>query len=202
MTGRRLIGVLGLVSVLTVGSACGAVTDKATNKIAEKATEKALEHGSDANVDIDSKTGKVKVKAKDGSASWETDGKGNVKITGEDGDDTYSVGKGAKVPRGWPSSIKLPKGLVVISASTSKADGGSQFMVTGTVKGDGEKTFDAMLKSLQGAGFELDENNRTNMENGFSGSASATDSKHTAVILVSESESGTTFTAQVGPADD
>ena len=199
---RRLIGVLGLVSILAVGSACGKIAEKASNKVAEKATEKAIEQGSGAKVDIDPKTGKVKVKAKDGSGSFETDGEGNVKVTGKDGDSTYSAGKGAKIPAGWPSNVKLPSGLKVISSSTSKVEGGSQLMVTGTLKGDAEKIFDTMLASLKGAGFEIDENNATQMENGFSGSASAADSKNKVVILISESESGITFTAQSGPVND
>lgn len=196
MTTRRFIAGGALVLLVTMGAGCGKVTEKVTQKASEKATEKVLEKaaGGDANVDIDSKTGKVKIKDKNGDSSIEYDGEGNMKIKDKDGNSTYTTGKGAKLPADWPEALALPKGFTVVSSANSTTDGNKTVLVTSMGSGDAPKVLAGLEKQLKSAGYEISSNSNASGDQGFYGTLSGTKGSQDASVLVMESDGKITLT--------
>jgi hypothetical protein len=95
---RNLLALLGVLLVIT--TSCGSA--------AEQLTENAVENqlGDDANVDIDTDTGEVRIESDDGSA----------------------VFGGGEIPDGL--EIPVPDGGDVVSAFEGSNDGESQFAVS------------------------------------------------------------------------
>lgn len=107
-TTRTFVAV-GLALSMTLGlSACGKAAEKVSEKMAEKAAEKAA--GGDANVNIDSKDGSLKIETDDGS---------------------FSMGSAADVPADWPSDIPLPDGFSPEGHANMSADGETSITLTG-----------------------------------------------------------------------
>ncbi|HUW59670.1 MAG TPA: hypothetical protein VMZ06_01590 [Candidatus Bathyarchaeia archaeon] len=134
--------ILLLTAVLCLGPGCG---KKAAEVVAERAMENAMaKNGKDAEVNIDSKTGSMTIKSKDGNENVDIkmDGKGmTIKAKGEDGEtvstyssdgETYTMktegggpsmasGKGAKIPDGFPKDIPIYPGAEIQMVSADPA---------------------------------------------------------------------------------
>jgi len=134
--------ILLLTAVLCLGPGCG---KKASEVVAERAMENAMaKGGKKADVKIDSKTGSMTIKSKDGNENVDIkmDGSGmTIKSKGEDGEtvstyssdgETYGVktegggpsmafGKGAKAPDGFPKDIPIYPGAEIQMSSSDPA---------------------------------------------------------------------------------
>ena len=198
MTTRRFIAGTAIVALCTVGAGCGKVAEKVTQKASEKVLENAA--GGNAKVDIDPKTGKVKIKDKNGNSSVEYDGEGNMKIKDKNGDSTFTAGRGAKLPDDWPKALALPKGFTVVSSANNTTDGNKTVMVTSTGKGDSAKVHVAMENQLKSAGYTIDSNsnsNSTSGNGGFMGTVSASKGNQKVTVLVMESDGKIALTLNV-----
>lgn len=129
--------ILLLTVILCLAPGCG---KKASEVVAERAMENAMaKDGKEAEVNIDSKTGSMTIKSKDGSGDvdMKMDGSG-MTVKSKDGDgqtvstyssdgDTYTVntqggpsmayGKGAKAPDGFPKDIPIYPGAEIQMSS-------------------------------------------------------------------------------------
>lgn len=121
----RVVGSGLSVGLLVVGTAsCGKVADKASEKAAEKIAGDAV--GGD--VDIDPKTGEVKIKT-------------------DDGDFSFSGAEG-KVPDDWPSDIPLPDDLKVEGGYSGQTPDGKSHTLTGTTKKSVDEVYDFYISKM------------------------------------------------------
>ncbi|MCX5770743.1 MAG: hypothetical protein NTZ09_10790 [Candidatus Hydrogenedentes bacterium] len=158
--------------VLVIGPGCG---KKASDVAAERAMENAMaKDGQDAEVKIDSKTGSMSIKSKDGNEDVDIkmDGSGmTVKAKGENGEtvSTYSsdgatstvktegggasvvFGKGAKAPEGFPKDIPIYPGAEI---QMSSSDPASKTFVVQALSADGvDKVAEYYKKEMKSAGW-------------------------------------------------
>ncbi|MBW7864895.1 MAG: hypothetical protein GX580_06960 [Candidatus Hydrogenedens sp.] len=118
------------------GKAAEKATDKAAEKVAEKAAERALKSsGGGGRVDIDNKTGAVRVTGRDASgASYDIKSGASgdsvqMTQTTEEGTVTAQYGEGAKLPADFPKDVPVLDGLK-IEAAVANGDKG-EFTVSG-----------------------------------------------------------------------
>ncbi|MCC6663814.1 MAG: hypothetical protein IT375_08725 [Polyangiaceae bacterium] len=108
----------------------------ACSKIEEKMAEKAAEKATGGQVDIDSKTGKVKLKQK-----------------GPDGKESeVQLGEGSSVPADFPKAVPIYPGAKVMSAVTVSQ--GESHVVTLNTKDSTQQVLDFYKKNL--ASFKTD----------------------------------------------
>ena len=108
----------------------------ACSKIEEKMAEKAAEKATGGQVDIDSKTGKVKLKQK-----------------GPDGKESeVQLGEGSSVPADFPKAVPIYSGAKVMSAVTVSQ--GESHVVTLNTKDSTQQVLDFYKKNL--ASFKTD----------------------------------------------
>lgn len=129
MTTRKL---LLIATALTLAFGAGGC-----RKIEEKMTERAVEKATGGEVDIDSKTGQVKMKQK-----------------GPDGKETeVQLGGATQIPADFPKNVPIYPGAKVIAAvSISQGEGGH--MVTLTTPDSVAQVSDYYKKNL--TGFKVD----------------------------------------------
>lgn len=194
MTGRRtttIIAALGVTGMLLTTTGCGKVADKASEKVAEK----TIESQTGGSVDLDSSNGKMKIKTKDGEYSY-TDG--GVTAKTKDGSATY--GDNAKVPDGWPSDVEIPKGLKIGASSTQKADGGTEYLVSGTLgKGKAKSTYSSLSSSLKSNGYTLSDPAELTAGTGFTGTVTATKGNRKVSVMVNDTGDGTYVMLTIDP---
>jgi hypothetical protein len=119
------------VIVVSLGLGLGACS-----KIEEKMAEKAAEKATGGQVDIDSKTGKVKLKQK-----------------GPDGKESeVQLGEGSSVPADFPKAVPIYPGAKVMSAVTVSQ--GESHVVTLNTKDSTQQVLDFYKKNL--ASFKTD----------------------------------------------
>lgn len=119
------------VIVVSLGLGLGACS-----KIEEKMAEKAAEKATGGQVDIDSKTGKVKLKQK-----------------GPDGKESeVQLGEGSTVPADFPKAVPIYPGAKVMSAVTVSQ--GESHVVTLNTKDSTQQVLDFYKKNL--ASFKTD----------------------------------------------
>lgn len=114
---------------------CGKAADKAVEKAAEKAAEQALKPSGGGRVDIDNKTGEVRVTRRDASGvsvdvkSTASGESVEMTQTTEEGTVTAKFGEAAVLPADFPKDVPVPDGLKIQAAV---ANGGSgEFTVSG-----------------------------------------------------------------------
>jgi len=138
---------IGLVLFLTIAvftlTGCG---EKVAETLTERAMEKAMaEDGTEADVQLDAKTGSMSIKSKDGDKDVEVkieDGGMTIKskdgevvsMSSDDGETftmttgagkaSVAVGQGAKIPEGFPKDVPVYAGVKIHMASADP-DGGS-----------------------------------------------------------------------------
>lgn len=122
------------LAVALLAAGCGDDnTNKAAEKIAEKAIEKSAANGGnsgDVDVDINKDSGKVKVKSKDGEATFES---------------------GGDLPEWLSDDVPIPAGAKVM-ASLGSADGNYVQLAT---KGDARNVFEKFKSDLSDKGIDL-----------------------------------------------
>jgi len=161
-----------LMVILCLGPGCG---KKAAEVVAERAMENAMaKDGKDAEVKIDSKTGSMTIKSKDGNEDVDIkmDGSGmTIKSKGEDGGtvstyssdgETYTLktegggpsmasGKGAKAPDGFPKDIPIYPGAEI---QMSSADPASKTFVVQALSADAvDKVAEYYKKEMKSQGW-------------------------------------------------
>jgi outer membrane lipoprotein-sorting protein len=161
--------VLLLTVILCLGPGCG---KKAAEIVAERAMENAMaKDGKEADVNIDSKTGSMSIKSKDGNedVDIEMDGKGmtikskegeTVSTVSSDGE-TYTMkteggqamafGKGAKVPDGFPKDIPIYPGAEI---QMSSSDPGTKTFAVQALSADAiDKVAEYYKKEMKAQGW-------------------------------------------------
>lgn len=142
---RRAVATsLALAAVLGAGTvACGGGDDTADDA-ADEIAEQLAESGSGVDdVEIDSDTGEVQIETEDGSIST-----------------------GSELPDDFPEDVPLPEGAEITSSvSSSSADGGDGWNVTGTLSDADDSTFDDIVSMFRDDGWDV-----TNEVTGESGS--------------------------------
>jgi hypothetical protein len=161
-----------LAAILCVGPGCG---KKDSEVVAERAIENAMAgDGKEAEVKIDSKTGSISIKSKDGDGNVDmkiNEGGMTVTAKGEDGKtvSTYSgdgesftmktegggpsmtIGKGATLPDGFPKDIPLYPGVEI---QLSSADPGAKtFAVQATSADAVEKVAEYYKTEMKSQGW-------------------------------------------------
>jgi hypothetical protein len=140
-------GGIALVGALALLAGCGSATEQLTEAAIENQTGGDVDVKDDGSVEIRTDDGEMTVSGEDG------------KVTIESGDGTYQAGEGTEVPDDFPAEIPLVDGGTLTMA-VSTPDG---FSLIWNVD-DAEAAFDAYIRALEGAGFELGE--RTVMTSG------------------------------------
>ena len=121
---RSLLPTVVLASLALAAGGCG--------KIQEKLAEKAAEKATGGEVDIDSKTGRVKLKQK-----------------GPDGKESeVQLGEGSTVPGDFPKAVPIYPGAKVMSAVTVSQ--GESHVVTLSTKDSTQQVLDYYKKNLAG----------------------------------------------------
>lgn len=146
---HKFFAAAAIAALVTTGTGCGKIADKAAEKVTKKGIEKTIEHKTGGKVDID------------------TDGDGGFSYQTKDGS-KYQAGSNATLPGDWPKLLAIPKGFKIITSTTSKDDRDSLSVVTAHGKGDPAKLFDTYKKRVEDAGYEIA--NETSMgddESGF-----------------------------------
>ena len=170
MTGRRtnIIAATVVAGLILTTAGCGKVADKVSQKASEKATEKIIENETGGSVDLNTSDGKMKIKTKDGEVTY---------------------GSGSELPKGWPSDVKLPKGITLNASTSSKTEGGVSMIISGTVaKGKAKSVYGTISSNLKSAGYKLD--NESEMTSGGSFSATVTGTKSNRSVGVTVTETG------------
>lgn len=120
--------IAGVAVVLLASlTACGSVAQQAAEQAVEQAVEQAAEQAGGVEVDV------------------ETDGDGQVTITGEDG--SVQVGSQVSLPADFPSDIPTPEATLV---SVVTANGGW----TLSFEGVDRSSIDRLLEHYTGAGYQ------------------------------------------------
>jgi hypothetical protein len=159
-----------LTVILCLGPGCG---KKAAEVIAERAMENAMaKDGKEAEVNIDSKTGSMSIKSKDGKEDVDIkmDGSGmtvkskegeTVSTYSNDGE-TYTMktegggpsmtfGKGAKAPDGFPKDIPIYPGAEI---QMSSADPANKTFAVQALSADGvDKVAEYYKKEMKAQGW-------------------------------------------------
>ncbi len=133
--------IAGLTAAFALG-ACGAAADSVA-----KSAKSAIENATGCKVDGSDKSAKVQCKDKNGNGS-------------------FSVGSGATVPDGFPTSeVPLPSGKIVSSIAT-EVNGKPAYNVTVKVDGSVTTAADAYKQALKDKGFTIDENSSFSLGSG------------------------------------
>jgi len=161
--------VLMMVLILCAGPGCG---KKARDVVAERAVESAMaKDGKEAGVKIDSKTGSMTIKSKDGKEDVDIkmDGSGmtvkskegeTVSTYSSDGE-TYTMkteggqamafGKGARLPDGFPKDIPMYPGAEI---QMSSADPSSKTFAVQALSAEGvDKVAEYYKKEMKSQGW-------------------------------------------------
>jgi hypothetical protein len=118
--------------VVCTQAACGKkISEKIAEKVAEKVAEKAMEHDGGGKADVDISKGTVKIKTKDGEA-------------------TFSGGDASAVPSDFPSDVPIHKGSTVLSSMLSN-DGTMVMLETAD---NAEKVMAGYKEKLLGDGWK------------------------------------------------
>ncbi|SRR5690606_16240454 len=129
----RIRPVLPLLAVPALVVALGACDG---SNIADSVTERVIEAAASEDVDLD----------------IDTDG-GGVTIKGEDGETSYSAGRG--LPDGFPTDlVDLVEGEIGMSVSTQNEQGEGWAVSVQTEGGDVQSVFDDAVARLEAKGFE------------------------------------------------
>lgn len=146
------------ISLLVPLTACDAITDKLT----EVAVEEAIEATTQAeDVDIDSETGKVSIKTKDGTLETNKDKEGTVSFQGVDGS-TATVG--GELPKDFP--LPLVEAHSVLQSAVTKNDRGKNQVLMMVAKSRDLAELDAIYtQALE----KLGELKRTEIKQGDGG---------------------------------
>ena len=146
---RIFLGAAVAATLFATGcSACG-------EKAAEMITAKAL--GVDS-IDVDSKTGAVKIKGKDGEEiRMAGDGdQGTFVIKSKDGEFHLDSGGGGKVPEGFP--FALAKGAKIQGSASQKKGDSRSFFLSHLSADDVETVAAFYEKELSSKGLEIERN--------------------------------------------
>lgn len=165
-----------IVPVLILAVFAFAVTGcgkKVSDRIAESAMEKAMaEDGNEADVQLDSKTGSMTIKSKDGDKDVEVNIKdGGMTIKSKDGEvmsmsskdgETFTmktadgkasvaIGKGAKIPDNFPKDVPVYAGIEINMASADPA--GQTFSIQAMSDDPPEKIAEFYKKEMKANGW-------------------------------------------------
>lgn len=158
-------GLVGGVLAMSILAGCSG------EDLAERAIENRIESEVGDDVDIDFDDGDVSIKTEDGEIQFETDGDGNVSVSGSSDDGAFSmqsengetvietedgsavVSASGDLPDGFPSTVPVPDGLTILVAQSFTDDTGEMFVITGTVEGDAVDAARAYVERLTAAGF-------------------------------------------------
>jgi hypothetical protein len=131
-----------VAGLLVLGaSGCGKVADE----VGEKAAENAIEASSGGNADIDIDGGEMSIETDEGT--YTADGSGEVRIETADG--SYVAGTG-ELPDGWPTQVRLPDDLEILTSSNIKGDGDQLLSVVGTTALDPDQVVELVVGGLDG----------------------------------------------------
>lgn len=147
-----------VVALALVAGGCGGDS-------AEQQAEDAIKEATGGSADVDINDGTMQITTDTGNVTVSGD-EGSVKIESDEG--TYQMGKGTKLPDGFPGEVPVPNGEL---ASSMSSDG--TFAVLYKVD-DVKQAFTDYLKALESAGFELSDKSEGEMNGKFFGTVTAT----------------------------
>lgn len=141
LRGRHLLAALVLPALAVVGCS--------SDDVAERITEAGLGEGSD--VSIDSESGDMSVKTKDGEI-------------------TSSSSGNTKLPDAWPAEIPMPEDYKLTSAMSVGTAPELTFNLSGDVS-DAVETFDAVTTAFIEQGWTEEQRNSSDYDGGVTSSA-------------------------------
>ncbi len=149
----RLCCVVSLVVAVAGCGVGGKVAQKATEKAVEKAIEsQASKDGKEVKAKVDLQSGSMKVVSDDGKEQMNISTQdGQTTVTSQDSGAKSVVGKGAKVPEGFPKDIPVYVGVEVLMASESAED--KSFMIRASTKDAVDVVGAYYKKELAGRGW-------------------------------------------------
>ncbi|CAN5231059.1 hypothetical protein BH20ACT3_BH20ACT3_01310 [soil metagenome] len=184
--------VAAAVSVVLVLAGCGGDDQP------DAAEDESVE-ASDATVDFDPESGRMRVSDAEGETTFEVDGEGDFAEAKPDGESTYRVGDAAELPDDWPPTLEVPNGSTLTSAITSEQDGTRLQSVIGEVDGEVVEVHEGFRDRLTTAGYQTTVDNLVDDGADSIASLTATDATSDVVVSVSGGASTVGWSISVTP---
>jgi hypothetical protein len=163
------------------------------------ATEDEEVEESDATVDVDPESGRIRVSDDEGETTFEVDSEGSFAESSPDGTSSYQVGEAAELSEDWPPTLEIPDRSTLTSAITSEQDGVRLQSVIGEVDGDVVATYEGFRDRLTTAGYEITGDNVVDDGADSIASLTATDGSADVVVSVSGGVEATGWSISVTP---